>query len=321
MRHEKNLLHILCYLLLLVFLVAFAIPSVGLAADGPIVGLDTNGATFEFNPKTGAATPKTNEPFNAFSLGGTARRDGKFYYVVEPSGLTDNAIYTVVLKTSAISHVALDRDDPVRAMFFKGKKLFGVFYNGNTGLAGVYKINPVTGATTQVLDLSALDIEPITGAIAELNGFYYMLVKPEIDSTRRQLLRFKTKANSASVTEVVDASNVPVLCERLEPNFKKNNFVCMASAAAETQVNVCKLTLKGKATCTATLPNILRIGGGHTMLSADGKSYYAFVYAPGEENNQRLIKFTSKGVIKSNLVLSTILIGAHFKNEPVPPED
>ncbi|RIL11374.1 MAG: hypothetical protein DCC75_02460 [Proteobacteria bacterium] len=307
-------LHFNCCILFAFVILSSAISP--LQAQGQIAGLDTNGISFQVNSRTGEFTTDTEEAYTSFSLGGTARKGNKLYYVVVPSGSTENAIYTVDLNTDTISHVDLDRSESVRAMFFKGRKLYGIFYDGTAGSHALYRIDPSSGATTLVLDLADLDLEPIPGAFAPFGRFYYVLAKPEADSAQRRLLRFKAKSGSAQVFEVVDSSNNPVLCDKLKPKASKNNFVCLASNAGETQVSVCRMTLTGKATCLATLDGIERIGGGHTMLAADQKVYYAFVYAPGEPDNQRLIKFNSRGAIKSNLTLSTISIGAHFAAEP-----
>lgn len=284
-------------------------------AQGAIAALDTNGAVLQVDTATGTLSVKATAELDGYVLGGTARRAGKFYFVAQPDNSSQNALFSVVLSSGASSQVALDRNDDVRALFFVGKKLFGVFYNGNEGSAGVYRINLTTGITTQVLDLSALDIEPIAGAFAKLNEFYYMLAKPESDSGQRRLLKFKPKAGSAKLFDVVDGSAAPVLCNKLKPNLAKNNFVCLAEANSETQVNVCKLSQKGKATVLSTLPEVRRVGSGHTMLTRNGLVYYAFVYHPEEENNQRLIKFTAKGVVKSNTPINGIAIGAHFQSE------
>ncbi len=289
---------------------SLAVPA---RAQGPIAALDTNGIVYQVDTKTGALTEKTEEAFTDFSLGGTVRRGGKFYYVVAPAGLSENALYTSILKSGTLIHVDLDRDDDVRALFLKGNKLYGIFYDGNAGSAGLYRIAPTTGVTTLILDLSDLNVEPIAGAITQIENTFYMLVKPEANSAQRQLLRFKVKSGSAQLFDVVDGTGNPVLCDKLKINAAQKAFVCLAQAAAETQVNVCRVSLKGKTTCVATLTDILRVGSGHTMLSNNGKTFYAFVYAPGEPDNQRLIKFNAKGVIKSNLSISTIMIGAHFQ--------
>jgi hypothetical protein len=283
-------------------------------AQGALAALNTEGITFQVNQKTGVAVDKTNETISGFSLGGTARKGNKLYYVAEPSASDENSLYVANLTTLTLTHVDLDRDDSVRALFFKGNKLFGILYNGDLGTAGLYRIAPTTGVTTLILDLSTLDVEPLAGAFTKFGSFYYMLTQPEIDGTQRRLLRFKTKAGSATLFEVEDNLGNPVLCEKLKPNAPKNNFVCMASAAAETEVKVCRMTLKGKVTCLTTLTDIRRVGSGHTLLQL-GNNYYAFVYALDEEDNQRLIKFNAKGILKANLVLDTIMIGAHFAGE------
>lgn len=182
----------------------------------------------------------------------------------------------------------------------------------------MYRINPATGVTTLILDLSDLNVDPIAGAITQYGGFLYMLVKPEIDANRRQLLKFRLKAGSAVLSEIVDRNQLPVQCDKLKTNTARKEFVCLASAADETQVNFCRLGLTGRATCLNTLLGIERVGGGHTMLTFDESSYYAFVYVPGEPNAQHLIRFTNRGVIRSNIAADAISIGAHFESE-LPP--
>ena len=288
------------------------------AASAQIEGLDTNGSLFQVAQRSGAFTPGVSNPFTSYSLGGTTRKANTFYYVAVPSGGTENALFSVQLKTGVTSQVDLDRNDSVRALFFNGKSLFGVFYDGNAGTAGVYKIQPTTGVTTLVLDLSTLDVEPIAGAFTRNEKTFFMLVKPEIDATRRQLLSFRLRAGSAKLVEIADASALPVTCDKLEINAARKDFVCLASAAAETQVNFCRLSAAGRATCLNTLPGILRVGGGHTLLTLDRARYYAFVYVPGEPDNQRLIKISGRGVIQSNVSIPAISIGAHFASD-LPP--
>ncbi len=307
----KNTLEFLVCFLILIFELS---PSLS-EAQSDIAGLDTNGIVYQVNRKTAELTPITNEAYSAFNLGATAQKGGKLYYVVVPGGSSENALYISTLKTKSLTHIDLDRNDSVRALFFKGNKLFGIFYDSGAGTAGLYKIAPKTGVTTLVRDLSTLDLEPLPGAITEFNGFYYLLAKPEIDSTQRRLLRFKTNGGNVRISEVLDGAGSPVRCDHLKPNASRKNFVCLASNMAQTEVSVCKLSLKGVAKCEAALANITRVGQGHTMLTPDQKNFYAFVYANGEVDNQRLIKFNAKGVIKSNLVLGTILIGAHFNSE------
>lgn len=302
--------------IIFVALVTFLCANSSALAKPPVMGaLDTNGITFKLKTTTGEITQSDEQTLSGFSLGGTARRGGRFYYIAKPSGSSENSLFIVSLKTGILDIVDLDRDDDVRAMFFKGRKLYGMFYNGGTGLCGLYKINPSTGATSLVLDLGDLDIEPIAGSLAEYQGSYFMLVKPEIDSSQRKLLRFKTKSSGATSVDVTDASQVPVMCNKLKPRQATQSFTCLAQNAIETEVMVCNLTLRGRATCKDPLPDIVRVGSGHTMLTADERSYYAFVYAPGEPDNQRLIKFNAAGTIKSNIVLDRIYIGGHFKQE------
>ncbi len=287
-------------------------------AQNALAGLDTTGAVFEIAPKTGVVTPVVEEAINGFVLGATTRHLGKFYYVAQPSGTTQNALYTAVLKTGALSHVNLDRNDSVRALFFRKKQLYGIFYDGNLGTAGLYKIAKLTGVTTLVLDLSTLDLEPIAGAFADFRDSYYMLAKPESDSTQRRLVRFKASAKAPVVMNVVDSLGAAVLCNHFKPNAKRQSFVCLASAAGETQVDFHRLALNGVATYVSTLPGILRVGSGHTLATLDQNRYYAFVYVPGEPDNQHFLKLSSKGAILSNVTLDRISIGAHFQSESPP---
>ena len=294
------------------------------SADNTLVGLNTDGTVYDINVKTGALTQKAQEALTSFSLGPITRRKGNLFYVAAPSGSSENAIFKVVVNTGAISHVDLDRsddDDEARALFFKGSKLYGVFYNGTAGTAGVYSINPTTGATRQIVDLSTLDLEPIGGAFARIGNFFFMLAKPESDSTQRRLIRFKARSGSAKVFNVATSNGVPVLCDRLKLNYNLLNFVCLASPST-TQVDVCRLGLTGRATCVKTLSDVERLAGGHTMITPNGKAFYAFVYAPGDSSAQRLIKFNAKGIVKSTNTINTIIIGAKFgheDDEPVVP--
>lgn len=295
-------------------LVALSI-STPVSAQSPIAALDTNGAVLLIDAKTGEITPKAEEPLSGFSLGGTARATNTLYYVAEPTGSDENSIYTVSLKSGTVTHVDLDRSESVRALFVNKRKLYGVFYDGTLGSAGVYRIDPATGVTTLVLDFSSLDLEPIAGSVVSFGGFYFLLAKPEADSGQRKMLRFKLKSSGAVVIDVLDKAGAPVLCNKMKPNAATQRFVCLAQDLAETQVSVCRLSLKGKAVCSAALSGVLRVGSGHTMLTPDQNRYYAFVYAPGEPDNQRLIRFNARGAVKANIPLSTIAIGAHFPSE------
>ncbi len=280
-------------------------------AASSLVGLDTNGDLFQIDTKTGVLTAIASEPLHSFTLGGFARLKDQIYYVGAPSGASENALYSYNLKTSVLSHIDLDRSDDVRALFLNGKKLYGIFYDGNLGSVGVYQINPLTGATTLVVDLASFNAEPIGGGLARLDKQFYLLMKPNADSTSRLLVKFKLKANSALSMVVANKEGAAVLCDRLQPNTAKNSFVCLASPST-TQVDVCKLTAGAKATCSATLSGIERIAGGATFNTADEKAYYAFVYALGESNNQRLLKITPRGSIKLNLTTDRLIIGARF---------
>lgn len=290
------------------------------SAQGAVGLLDTNGTIFQLDHRTGVMTTRAESILSGYNLGATTRRGDKFYFVSEPEGSDENAIFTVSLKTGAISYVDLDRAEDVRALFFKGTKLFGIFYDGTSGFAGLYRIAPSTGVTTFVLDLATLDIDPIPGAITQIGSWYYMLVRPEIDSSRRQILRFKPRAGSTSLTEVTDGNLSPVRCDKIQPNKAGTKLVCLASDSEETTVNVCRLAFNGTATCLTTLAGILRVGGGHTLLGPYNNKYYAFVYAPGEPDNQRFIQFTANGTLRANTTLDTISIGAHFSSPYIVPQ-
>lgn len=295
---------------------AFAQPA---HAQNHILGLDTNGVTFEVVARTGAFTAKSELAFTSFSLGATARKGNVLYYVAIPGGGTDPALFAANSKTSAITVTDLDRNESVRALFFSGRSLYGVLYDALSNSAGVYRIDPATGITSLVVDLSGLDVEPIPGALAKVGKVYSMLVRPEVDSERRQLLTFRLRAGSAAVVEIADKDGIPVQCDKLKPNKAKKDFVCLASAADETQVNFCRLNSRGVARCVTTLPGIERVGSGHTLVTTDEANYFAFVYVPGEPDNQHLIRLNSRGAIKSNVALPTISIGGHFLTEAPTP--
>lgn len=302
----------------LLFSLILSVSSTALAAN-KLIGLDTNGIVYSIDPKSGTLTKLSEEAFTSFSLGATVNSKAKFYYVVTPSGASENALYTLDLKSNALTHIDLDRSESVRDLFFVKNALYGVFYNGNAGTLGVYKINPATGVTTLVLDMSDLNVEPLPGSISQLNGFNYLLVKPETDGTKRQLLRFKTRAGSAKLSsDIVTATNTLVTCDKLKPNAAKTNFVCLASVQSggtDVQVDVYQLKQNGKAAFVKTLAGLVRVGSGHTMLTSDQKTYYALGYNASDANNQRLIKFTSKGVVKTDSAVATIFIGANFASE------
>ena len=289
-----------------------------------LVGLSTDGTVSEIDLASGALTTITQEQTTSFTLGGIARKKDTLYYVAAPSGTSENSIYTVDIKLKSISRVDIDRaavDDDVRALFLNGKKLFAVFYNGNTGTAGIYRIDPKTGATTLAYDFSDLGAEPIGGAFARIGNFYYFILKMETDNSIRILLKVKTNGKNASIVQIVDAAGTPVQCDRIKFNPSRLGFVCMATPATD-QVNVCSLKLNGKAKCGASLPDVQRVGGGHTMMSPNGKDFYALVYSPTDANSQRLIKFKANGKIKSTVTISSILVGARFgqddDNIPTP---
>lgn len=282
-------------------------------AQGKSLAIDTNGISFEVNHSTGDTTKKSEESLNNFNLGATARNGDQLLYVAAHGGGTEPQLHIADTKTGAISHIDLDRDDPVRALFFDKKKLYGVFYNGNLGTAGIYRINQTSGVTTLVLDLSDLDLEPIPGAVSSSGSYFYMLARPEAASQERRLIRFRTRGGTPKITAVTDADGAIVQCDKLQPNTAWKGFMCLASDTTNTVVNACRLSLSGRARCLKTLLNILRVGTGHTMLTLDQKSYFAFVYVPNEPNNQHLIKFNSRGVMVKDFRLTTIMLGAHFR--------
>lgn len=292
------------------------------AAAPTLVGLDTNGNVYQIDLTTGALTEKAADELHSFTLGGIARKKNTLYYVAAPSGSSENSIYTVNLKDSSFLHVDLDRaedDDDVRAMFMSGKKVYAVFYNGTAGTAGVYLIDPLTGVTTLVLDLSDLNVEPIGGAFARIAPYYYLVVKPESDSTRRQLLRFKLKAGSTQLTEILATDGITTTsCDRIKATAKHKSFVCLATVTS-SQVDVCKLKLNGQATCLNTLANVERVAGGHSLSTPNEKTFYALVYAPGDSSAQRLVKFNAKGVLQSTLTVNSIVVGIRFDADETPP--
>lgn len=288
-------------------------------AASKLVGLNTSGAVYEVDAKTGTLTKLTEDSSSNFSLGATARFKSTFYYVAAPSGASEYAIFSVNLKTNAVTYVDLDRSENVVALFLSGKNLYGVFYDSsNTGAVGVYKITPSTGATSLVVDLSSLSIEPVPGSLTKLTNSYYLIGKPSGDSTKRQLVKFRLKAGSAKATSIATKEGTDVLCDRILPNTNKQSLVCLASPSS-TQVDVCQLSAGAKANCKSTLSGIERVAGGATFTTQDEKTYYAFVYATGESNNQRLLGLSSAGKIKTNATVSTLIIGAHFDNSPATP--
>jgi len=296
--------------------VLFSLPAF---AANTLVGLTTSGVVYQIDTTTGALTQIVDSPITNFELGATARKGNVLYYVAAPSGTSENAIYSVNTTTGLAIFYDLDRnDDHVTALFFGSGKLHGIFYNPNTGAAGVYRINPITGVTTLVVDLTALAAEPVGGAISRIGDFYYTLAKPTTDT--RQLIRFKLKAGSAKAKNILSSTGTSILCDRIKPNFKNGKFVCLASPSS-TQVDVCRLGLSGVAQCVGTLTNTERLASGHTLMHS-GNSFFALVYAPGEPNNQHLLKFTPAGVTKASPTIASgaLFVGARFgKEEDVIP--
>jgi 6-phosphogluconolactonase (cycloisomerase 2 family) len=288
-------------------------------AETTLVGYNTSGQVYEVNTASGALTLKAQEDIHSFSLGAIARKKATVYYVAAPSGATENSIYTVDTSSGSISHVDLDRsddDDEVVNLFFNARKLYGMFFNSSTGSLAIYQINPATGATTLKLDLSSLDIEPVAGSLTRIAKQIYFLAKPSSNSARRQLVRFRVNSSSIKIVEVQTkgGSPTPVLCDRIKLIRKSIKLMCLASTSA-TQVDTYRLTTEGRASYLSTLNGIERIAGGHTMVTPNEKNFYAFVYATGESNSQRLVKINSKGLLQANVAISTIIVGARFGAE------
>ncbi len=286
-----------------------------------LVALSTDGVIYQVDTVTGVQTEIVHPETANFTLGGIARKKNNLYYISTPSGSDQNAIYTINVKTGEGTFIDLDRaqgDDEVRALFFSGKKLYAIFYNGTAGTAGLYQLDPKTGVTTQKLDWSDLNVEIIGGSFVQSGKFFYVLVRPENDNTVRKLLKFRFKAASVKLLDLVDKSDLPVLCDRIKVNSKSGNFVCLASPT-DSQVDVCKVTPLGKATCLGTLENVKRVGGGHTFVSRDGKNFFAFVYEPDDVDHQTLIQLNARGVIKSRTSLDSIMVGAQFDRDGLPP--
>jgi hypothetical protein len=306
------------FILLLLAFVVYVQPA--FAVTPTLLGVSTDGTVYQIDTKSGTLTSVGGEQVHNFNLGGIARNPKYLYYIAAPSGSTENSIYTLNLKTNVFSHIDLNRpsgDDDVRVMFLKGNKLYAIFYNGNLGTAGLFQINPNTGAVTPVVDLSSLNVEPITGAFTTDGTFYYVLVKPETDSTKRQIMKFQINNKVPTFIDVLAKDGTSVLCDRFKLSAKSGSFVCLASITSSS-VAACKVSTKGLTTCGAPITNIERLAGGHTMLSPDGTKYYAIVYELGDQNSQRLIQITSKGGIKSKATINSILVGAQFSTDSVP---
>ncbi len=288
-------------------------------AETTLIGYNTSGDVYQIAPVTGALTLKAQEQLHSFTLGAIARKKSTLYYIAAPGGATENAIYTVNTATAAISHVDLDLaddSDDATHLFFAGKNLIGLFYNSNTGVFRAYAINTTTGVTTLKQDLSSLDVEPIGGAISRIGKFIYILAKPQSDTSRRTLVRFKVGANTAKLFEVVTkgATPQPVLCDRIKLIRDSLTFLCLASPST-TQVDTYRVTPAGKAKFLSTLTGVDRVAGGHTLVTPNEKVFYAFVYAAGESNNQRVLKISALGQVKANVSINTFIVGARFGSE------
>jgi hypothetical protein len=295
-----------------------------------LIGPNTSGDLHELNVKTGELTLLTGEPLTNISLGPTVLSANKklLYYVGVPSGSSENALYTLNIAASTLSHIDLDRSDEVRALLVKGRKLYGLFYDSTSGNVAIYQINASSGATTLVVDLTDLEIEPIGGAITQVGSDYYLLVRPNANYNLRLLLRFKLKANSGSVSALSTKQGAVVACDKFQPLPSATGgsatpaspqlpkgFLCLAPPAdgsATNPVQACKVTLKGEATCTQTLEGIERLSSGHTFLKHKN-SYYLLAYATGETNNQLLLRLNAKGQIKANTIVDTLFIGAAIR--------
>lgn len=304
--------------LLVCSLLFFCMP-VRLVADSTLLGYNTNGDVYQIDPATGGLTLKAGEEIHSFDLGAIARVKSTLFYLAAPAGVVENSLFTANTKTGSITHLDINRQDPdddASMLFFDSRKLYGLFYNSSAGTLKLYHINLNTGVTTLRKDLSTLNVEPIAGSVARSGKFFYFLAKPSSDSARRQLVRFSINSKLVKVSEVQTkgSDKTPVLCDRLKRIGLTANFLCLASPTS-TQVDAYRLQPSGVATFLTTLSNVERLAGGHTMLSPDGKSFYAFVYAPGESNNQRLIKLNAAGLIKSNVTVDTLIVGARFGAE------
>lgn len=294
----------------IIALLLLGVASIAHAAT-TLVGLSTDGTVYEIDPSTGSLTQKVREDISDFSLGGIARKQNTLYYVAKPSGSSENAIYTADLSGATIAHADLDRNDSVRALFLQGQKLYGIFYDGSGSTAGLYQINTTTGVTTLVNDLSGLDLEPIGGAFARIGRFYFMLAKPESDANARRLVRFRLRQNSATVFTVADKVGTPVLCDRLKLNLARLNFFCLASPTT-TQVDTYRLGLNGRAKLLTTLSDVERIAGGHSLVTPNARTYQALVYAPGDDDHQRLLTLTAGGALKSTVTINAIIVGMRY---------
>lgn len=288
-------------------------------ADSTLLGYNTSGTVFQIDPKTGALTQKAAEELHSFSLGAIARRKSKLYYVSAPSGTTENSIFTADTQSGTISHVDIDKaddSDEVVDLFFSGNKLLGIFYSGSTGALLINRIDPTTGATTLVKDFTSLDIEPVPGAISRIGKFVFILAKPSSDSSRRQLVRYRVPSGTIKTFDIQTKGPTPtnVLCDRIKLIRDSLTFLCLASSS-DTQVDVFRVNQNGKAKFLSTLSGISRIAGGHTLVTPNEKAFYAFVYATGESNNQRLLKISALGQLKSNALINTLIVGARFGAE------
>lgn len=295
-----------------VFLLSLVSALVVSSADAQtdLVGVNTSGDISQINLTDGSLTLKAQEAVTSIDLGAVARRKGNFYYVAAPSGTTNHALFIVNLASGTISKVFLDRSDTAKTLFFFNSKLHGIFYNGNTGDAGVYKINIKTGTTTLVVDLSSFKAEPVGGAISRSGLFFFSLLKPT--ETTRQLVRFRLRANSATVKDILAPDGKDVICDKIKNHPSLTALTCVASPSL-TEVKVCKLSFKGVAKCLGTLTTLTRIGAGHTMMK-NGKKFYVFGYAPADAEQQRLVTFNAAGKELANSAIpnGSIFVGARF---------
>lgn len=288
-------------------------------AKPDVVGVSTSGLIYRIDLKTGDLQDLGGEQIHNFNLGGIVRDKNTLQYIAVPSGSDANALYTADLKKGTLTHAGLGKvagADDVRVMIKKGKKLFGIIYDGNAGAHGLYKIDAKTGSPILVADYSALNVEPIPGNITFLDSYYYTLVKPETDPTKRQLMKFRLNSKAPTLIDVVAADGASVPCDKVKVINKSKEFICLASISNE-RVDACKISLKGVTTCTKTLENVVRIAGGHTLMSFDGRKFYALVYQVGDENSQHLIEFNAKTGIKSSLAIPSVLIGAQLEKDGI----
>lgn len=316
-----------------VLIVLWMSPAYMALADGgtkkPVAGYSNDGILWEVSFKKQAIYPEGGltiplpEPDEDGALsrgislstddpGASARRGNTLYVITKGVDESVNTLFIQGITGRLNEHVTLDRSDSVRALFFKGRNLFAIFYNSDMGSAALYSINPVTGVSTLVLDLTEFGIEPLHGALTTVDGFYYLLAKSISDADRRILLKFRLSAGSASALNISDQHGDAVQCEKIRANPAKKNFVCLAPNVEKTRVNVCRVTSNGIATCGRALRGAARLELGPSLMSEDGKSYWAIVRTrndTGESNT--FLNFSADGKV---LLKDTIPYGLLLAN-------